>query len=200
MKGHFPGFQVFIFGLNSFSDVLSFSSLSIQLHILEPTKAAVSVLYLTIQMFRDLNLNSFLRGYGDSIKSETSFMTSGGFGQVCYACRKAVHENKIFTRLHNCNGRNCRLVWHDWECDGWYHWAKRCNTQINRKWKGQGERMLNRKSRQDKIKTFLLFFKVLSMRQQHWTKNLKIDVLWHHHHHQTAGWTKSLFWNFSDRS
>ena len=30
-------------------------------------------------MFRDLNLNSFLRGYGDSIKSETSFMISGGF-------------------------------------------------------------------------------------------------------------------------
>ena len=49
-------FQVFIFDLNLFSAVLSFSSLGILVQILEPTKAAV-----TVRMFRDLNLNSFLR-------------------------------------------------------------------------------------------------------------------------------------------
>ena len=54
-------FQVFIFDLNLFSAVLSFSSLGIFVQILEPTKAAVPVPYLTVRMFRDLNLNSFLR-------------------------------------------------------------------------------------------------------------------------------------------
>ena len=60
--GQFSGYQVFIFELNSFSDVLSFSSLGILVHILKQTKAAVSVPYLTLQMFHDLNLNLFLRG------------------------------------------------------------------------------------------------------------------------------------------
>ena len=73
----FSGFQVFIFDSRSFSDVLSFSSLGILVHILEPTKAAGSVPYLTVRIFRDLNLNSFLSGYRHSIKSKTSFMISG---------------------------------------------------------------------------------------------------------------------------
>ena len=67
----------FYFWLNPFSDVPSFSSLGILLDILEPTRAAVSIPYLTVQMFRDLNLSLFLRGYRHSIKSKTSFMISG---------------------------------------------------------------------------------------------------------------------------
>ena len=124
MHGQFSGFQVFIFtillfwfffiDLNSFSDVLSFNSLSILVHppeptkvavsipspganksgsfnfipwsqqkwqfqfrTLEPTKVAVSIPYLTVRMFRDSNLNSFLRGYRHSIEFKTSFMISG---------------------------------------------------------------------------------------------------------------------------
>ena len=50
---------------------MSFSALRIELHILEPTKAAVLIAYLTVQMFLDLNLNSFFRGDGDSIMSKT---------------------------------------------------------------------------------------------------------------------------------
>ena len=56
------GFQVFIFDLNSFSDLLSVGSVGIWFYILEPTKTVVSISYLTVQMFRDLNLKSFLRG------------------------------------------------------------------------------------------------------------------------------------------
>ena len=67
----------FYFWLNPFSDVPSFSSLGILLDILEPTRAAVSIPYLTVQMFRDLNLSLFLREYRHSIKSKTSFMISG---------------------------------------------------------------------------------------------------------------------------
>ena len=67
----------FYFGLNPFGDIPSFSSLGILLDILEPTRAAVSIPYLTVQMFRDLNLNLFLREYRHSIKSKTSFMISG---------------------------------------------------------------------------------------------------------------------------
>ena len=64
---------------------------------------------------------------------------------------KYVHENKLF------NGRNFRLLWHGWECEGWYHWYKRCTSQINREWKSESECMLNRKRRQDKIKNFNCF-------------------------------------------
>ena len=46
------------------------------------------------------------------------------------------------------------LVWRGWECDSWYHWDRRCTSQINQKWKGQSEHMLNHKSRWDKTKTF----------------------------------------------
>ena len=67
----------FYFWLNPFSDVPSFSSLGILLDILESTRAAVSIPYLTVQMFRDLNLSLFLREYRHSIKSKTSFMISG---------------------------------------------------------------------------------------------------------------------------
>ena len=67
----------FYFWLNPFSDVPSFSSLGILLDILEPTRAAVSIPYLTVQMFRDLNFSLFLREYRHSIKSKTSFMISG---------------------------------------------------------------------------------------------------------------------------
>ena len=70
-------FQVFIFDLNSFGVVLSFSSLGILVQILQPTKAAVPVPYLTVRMFRDLYLNSFLRGYRHSIKSKNLFLISG---------------------------------------------------------------------------------------------------------------------------
>ena len=73
-----------------------------------------------------------------------------------------VHENKLFMRLYNCNGRNCRLVWHGCGCNGWYHRNKRCTPQINREWKGQSERMLNRKSRQDKIEIFYCFSRCYS--------------------------------------
>ena len=48
--------KILIFNLNSFRDVLSFSSLGIELHILEPTAAAVSVPYITVRMFRGLDL------------------------------------------------------------------------------------------------------------------------------------------------
>ena len=71
LHGQFSGFQVFVLDLNSFSDILSFTSLGILVHIREPTKAAVSVPYLTVRMFRDLTLNSFLRGYWHSGKSKT---------------------------------------------------------------------------------------------------------------------------------
>ena len=71
------GFQVFIFDLKSFSDALSFSSLGTLVHILETTEAEVSIPYLTVRMFRDFNLNSFLRGYRHSIKSKTLFIISG---------------------------------------------------------------------------------------------------------------------------
>ena len=67
----------FYFWLNPFSDVPSFSSLGILLDILESTRAAVSIPYLTVQMFRDLNFSLFLREYRHSIKSKTSFMISG---------------------------------------------------------------------------------------------------------------------------
>ena len=70
-------FQVFIFDLNSLSDVLPFSSLGIYLHTLEPTRAAVSIKYLTVRMFRESNLSSFLRRYRDSTMSKTWFMISG---------------------------------------------------------------------------------------------------------------------------
>ena len=40
---------------------------------------AASVPYIVVQMFRDLNLNSFFRGYGHSIMSKISFMISGAF-------------------------------------------------------------------------------------------------------------------------
>ena len=75
--GSFLASKVFIFDLKWFSNVLSFSSLGIMVHSLEPTKAAVSIPYFTVRMFYDLNLNSFLRGYQHSIKSKTSFMISG---------------------------------------------------------------------------------------------------------------------------
>ena len=48
--------KILIFNLNSFRDVLSFSSLDIELHILEPTAAAVSIAYITLRMFRGLDL------------------------------------------------------------------------------------------------------------------------------------------------
>ena len=48
--------KILIFNLNSFRDVLSFSSLGIELHILEPTAAAVSIPYITLRMFRGLDL------------------------------------------------------------------------------------------------------------------------------------------------
>ena len=38
---------------------------------------AVSIPYLAWRMFREVNLNSFLRGYGHAIMSKTSFMISG---------------------------------------------------------------------------------------------------------------------------
>ena len=60
-----------------FSGIMSFSAIGIELHILEPTRAAVSIAYLTVQMFLDLNLNSFFRGYGDSIMSKIAFIVSG---------------------------------------------------------------------------------------------------------------------------
>ena len=44
---------------------------------LDSTKAAVSVSYLKVRMFHDLNLSSFLRGYEHSRMSKTSFMISG---------------------------------------------------------------------------------------------------------------------------
>ena len=75
LHGQFSSFQVFIFDLNSFSDALSFSLLGKLFNILEPTR--VSILSLTVRMFRDLNLSLFLRGYQNSIKSKTSFMISG---------------------------------------------------------------------------------------------------------------------------
>ena len=40
---------------------------------------AASIPYLVVQMFRDLNLNSFFRGYGHSIMSKILFMISGAF-------------------------------------------------------------------------------------------------------------------------
>ena len=48
--------KILIFNLNSFRNVLSFSSLGIELHILEPTAAAVSIPYITVRMFRGLDL------------------------------------------------------------------------------------------------------------------------------------------------
>ena len=38
---------------------------------------AVSIPYLAWRMFREVNLNSFLRGYGHARMSKTSFMISG---------------------------------------------------------------------------------------------------------------------------
>ena len=76
MHGQFSGFQYFIFDLNSFGDVLSFTLMSIWLHTLEPTRAAVSIPYLIVQMFQDLNLNKFLGGYGHSLMPKISFMIS----------------------------------------------------------------------------------------------------------------------------
>ena len=67
----------FFFDLDSFSDVLFFSSLGILVHILEPTKAAVLISYLTVPMFRDLNPILFLRGYRHFIKSKMSFIIPG---------------------------------------------------------------------------------------------------------------------------
>ena len=48
--------KILIFNLNSFRNVLSFSSLGIELHILEPTAAPVSIPYITVRMFRGLDL------------------------------------------------------------------------------------------------------------------------------------------------
>ena len=68
--------KILIFNLNSFRDVLSFSSLGIELHILEPTAAAVSIPYITLRMFRGLDLKKKKR-YGHSLLAKTSFTISG---------------------------------------------------------------------------------------------------------------------------
>ena len=60
-----------------FSVIMFFSAIGIGLHILEPTRAAVSIAHPTVQMFLDLNLSSFFRGYGDSIMLKTAFIVSG---------------------------------------------------------------------------------------------------------------------------
>ena len=68
--------KILIFNLNSFRDVLSFSSLGIELHILEPTAAAVSIPYITLRMFRGLDHKKKKR-YGHSLLAKTSFTISG---------------------------------------------------------------------------------------------------------------------------
>ena len=55
-------FPLFIFHQILFTDVHSFSSLSIQFYILD-TRVVFSSPYLTVQMFWDVNLNLFSKGY-----------------------------------------------------------------------------------------------------------------------------------------
>ena len=67
--------------------------------------------------------NLFMRRRTTIAQKDPSHLTTKLVKYVTHV-RRLFNENELLTRLYNCNGRNCRLVWHGWECDGWYHCDK----------------------------------------------------------------------------